>query len=214
VVQPGETLYRIARRYEVHVEELMNLNRIEDAGSLRVGQELLIPGLRRTVGEASKDARPGTVLQGGSPPTLDVGQPAPGKGCHMEPAPRRAELSEAGLLWPVDGVLLARFGRKDGTEYPGIDVGAPMGTPVWAAESGRVVFAGPQPGFGRLVVLRSRSGRVTLYGRNAEICVREGDEIRRGAPIARLGDDGTGLPYLYFEVREAGSPVNPTLRLP
>lgn len=203
VVQSGENLYRIALRYEVELEELMALNRITDPTTLQVGQELLIPGERPRAGAVPLDrADPGRPP---SPPPVAVG------GCDLRRD--RRQISDHGLQWPVDGVLLARFGQKDGAPYRGIDIAAPLGAPVYSAEDGRVVFVGEQPGFGRLIVIEGEEGRLTLYGRNATVCVDEGRRVRRGEGIARVGDRGTGVAYLYFEVRE-GDPINPLLRLP
>ncbi len=216
VVRPGENLYRIALEYGVELSALKALNGIRDPTRIAVGRELLIPGHRP--GTAPEHPRV-DEFQDVRPDALDeakvLSQARPGEGCPADDAPRDVELSSAGLLWPVDGVLLARFGEKDGVPHAGIDLGAPMGTPVWAAEAGQVVFAGEQPGLGNLVVIRGFAGRLTLYGRNEEICVRTGDRVERGGGIARLGDqNGTGLPYLYFEIRERDRPVNPALRLP
>lgn len=199
MVQPGENLYRIALRYQVELDALMALNRITDPTTLQVGQELLIPG------ERAQAAGPLDRGDGGTSPPFSAG------GCDLHRV--RGPTSEHGLQWPVDGVVLARFGQKDGAPYRGIDIAAPLGTPVVSAEDGRVVFAGEQAGFGRLIVIEGQSGRLTLYGRNAAICVDEGRRVRRGEGIGRVGDRGTGVAYLYFEIRE-GEPINPLRRLP
>lgn len=202
VVEPGENLYRIALRYEVTVEELQALNEIEDPTTLRVGQRLLIP----------KPLPPPPPL---SDPRPRVPSVEPRERTRCPGGTEDLSISRYGLSWPVDGVVLARFGDVDGAPHPGIDIGAPAGTPVRASQTGEVTFAGEQPGFGRVVILRHRPGAFTLYARNELICVAEGEEVRRGQVIARVGDaNGTGVPYLYFEVREDGRPVDPQARLP
>ncbi|MEM1022807.1 MAG: peptidoglycan DD-metalloendopeptidase family protein [Myxococcota bacterium] len=199
VVASGENLYRIALRYQVELDALMALNQIRDPTGLQVGQELLIPGERPLSGPGPLDRGP----RAASAVRIE--------GCGF--GRDRGPTSVHGLQWPVDGVLLARFGQKDGLPHRGIDIAAPLGSPVRSAEDGRVVFVGEQPGFGQLIVIEGQGGRLTLYGRNQSVCVVEGKKVKRGEGIGRVGDQGTGVAYLYFEVRE-GEPVNPLLRLP
>lgn len=220
-VKSGDTLYSLAQTHGVSVEALMRLNRIEDPTELRVGERLLIPpGDRpqvltsRSSGAVRSDP-PSPRSPTPDPPDFRLPPPPPETCADGWDAPDQTPRSKAGYLWPVDGVVLARFGKKDGKPHPGLDIGAPYGSPVWASRSGVVVFAGEQAGFGRLLILEHDGRAFTLYGRNAEHCVREGERVRAGQLLARLGDqDGTGVPYLYFEVREAQRPVDPQPRLP
>lgn len=204
VVEAGENLYRIALAYDVTLEDLQKLNEIDDPAQLAVGQRLLIP-------------KPLPL----PPPLREPDAPvvrAPARSRPTETCPGGAEdlaISSAGLSWPVDGVVLARFGDVDGAPHPGLDIGAPMGAPVFASRAGDVTFADEQPGFGQVLILRHGPGAFTLYARVQEPCVGAGDPVRRGEVIAHVGDaGGTGVPYLYFEVREDGRPVDPQSRLP
>jgi len=200
VVEPGENLYRIAQAHGVRLEDLQALNEIEDPTSLRVGQRLLIP----------KPLPP--------PPMSEPVEPSPSPPAEHDRCPSKLEslaISRYGLSWPVDGVVLARFGEVDGAPHPGIDLGAPIGAPIYASQAGRVTFAGTQPGFGRVVILEHGPGAFTLYARNDENCVETGQRVQRGQVIGHVGDaGGTGVPYVYFEVREDGRPVDPQPRLP
>jgi lipoprotein YgeR len=199
VVAEGENLYRIALKYDVTIEAIQELNEIDDPTALTIGQRLLIPKPLPPPPPMSRPPRQG------APPT---GVDCPGGTVDLA-------ISSAGLSWPVDGVVLARFGDVDGAPHPGIDIGAPRGTLIRASRAGEVSFAGRQPGFGEIVILRHGPGVFTLYARNALNCVREGDRVRRGQVLGRVGDgEGTGVPYLYFELREDGRPVDPQVRLP
>lgn len=238
-VQPGDTLYAIATRHGVSVETLQRINRIPDPTRLQVGQVILVPpagapsdGRAKTEGgtvsgtvsggETGAETMGGTVLGGGASAKTEggivlgagLGGRVAGSCDEVWDAPEAAARSEAGYLWPVEGVVLVRFGMKDGQPHRGLDIGAPQGTPVWASRDGVVVFAGEQPGFGKILVVRHGDG-MTLYGRNAEHCVREGERVRQGQALARLGDqDGTGVPYLYFELRIGEQAVDPKNYLP
>jgi murein DD-endopeptidase MepM/ murein hydrolase activator NlpD len=123
--------------------------------------------------------------------------------------------SAARLAWPLKGVLYGRYGVRAGQRHDGIDIAAPEGTPVGAAADGTVIFAGEQAGYGGLVILRHDGDLVTLYAHNARVLVKEGQRVRRGQPIAAVGQTGkTTGPHLHFEVRAGTRPRNPLLYLP
>lgn len=122
---------------------------------------------------------------------------------------------ETPLGWPLKGVLYGRYGVRAGQRHDGIDIAAPEGTQVLAAAAGTVIYAGEQSGYGAIVILRHESGLVTLYAHNSRLLVDEGAHVRRGEPIARVGQTGrTTGPHLHFEVREGTRPRNPLLYLP
>jgi murein DD-endopeptidase MepM/ murein hydrolase activator NlpD len=122
---------------------------------------------------------------------------------------------DARLAWPLQGVLYGRYGVRAGRRHDGIDIAAPEGTPVLAAGAGTVIYAGEQAGYGALVILKHEGGLVTLYAHNSRLLVGEGDRVRRGQPIARVGESGrTSGPHLHFEVRDGTRPKNPLLFLP
>jgi len=115
-----------------------------------------------------------------------------------------------GLQWPLRGVLYARFGRKGKSPHDGIDLAAPVGTPVRTAAEGSVLFAGPQQGYGLLVIIEHPHGLVTVYAHNRDLRVRTGQQVREGQVIATVGESGkTRGPHLHFEVRQDGAPVDP-----
>jgi lipoprotein NlpD len=117
----------------------------------------------------------------------------------------------AGILqWPLRGVLYARFGKKGREPHDGIDLAAPAGTPVRTAGEGVVLFAGPQSGYGLIVVVGHEKGLVTVYAHSRDLRVRTGQTVRPGQVIATVGESGkTSGPHLHFEVRVEGEPVDP-----
>jgi len=118
--------------------------------------------------------------------------------------------SSGQLRWPLRGVLYARFGRKGRSPHDGIDLAAPAGTPVRTAAEGSVLFAGPQQGYGLLVIIEHAHGLVTVYAHNRDLRVRTGQPVREGQVIATVGESGkTSGPHLHFEVRQDGAPVDP-----
>ena len=109
--------------------------------------------------------------------------------------------------------MLVRFGPQGGGLHnDGINIAAPRGTPVHAAENGVVVYAGNElPGFGNLLILRHSDGWMTAYGHNDAIRVRRGETVRRGQVISTVGQTGgVTTPQLHFEIRRGSDPVDPS----
>jgi murein DD-endopeptidase MepM/ murein hydrolase activator NlpD len=120
-----------------------------------------------------------------------------------------------GLSWPVAGKITSKFGPRRGSFHDGLDISAPLGTPILAAASGEVIYSGALRGYGNLVILRHRGGYVTIYAHNQKNLVREGKAVRRGQVIARVGQTGRASgPHLHFEVRKDNLARNPLRYLP
>ncbi|MGK7945263.1 MAG: peptidoglycan DD-metalloendopeptidase family protein [Microcystaceae cyanobacterium] len=128
-----------------------------------------------------------------------------------------APMNFAGYIWPSRGVLTSGYGPRWGRMHKGIDIAAPIGTPIVAAAEGEVISAGwNSGGFGNLVKLRHGDGSVTLYAHNSKILVRRGQKVEQGQLIAKMGSTGfsTG-PHLHFEIHPKGQGArNPMAFLP
>ena len=119
------------------------------------------------------------------------------------------------FLWPVDGPVGSCFGERHGHRHDGIDLRVPAGTPVHAAEFGRVVRSGTLDGYGNIVAIRHAGTFVTVYAHNETNLVAPGDWVARGQIIARVGQTGNATgPHLHFEIRRARRPRNPLYYLP
>ncbi|MGI6681235.1 MAG: M23 family metallopeptidase [Bdellovibrionota bacterium] len=100
--------------------------------------------------------------------------------------------------------------KKYSSSHRGIDLAAPMDSPIRAAQKGIVVFADRYAGYGNLVVIRHKDGLTTHYGHCSTLLVEPGTFVRAGAIIARIGSTGTSTgPHLHFETRKNGIPLNP-----
>ncbi len=215
VVRRGETVWRIARAYGIDPGDLMETNGIVDPTGVEVGAELFVPGAAHVVEVPPGPGAAGSTASSTSTSTsTSTAAPGPGPLRGAASPPHRASPSGT-LAWPLKGVLYGRYGVRDGRRHDGIDIAAPEGTAVLAAEAGTVIYAGEQAGYGAIAILRHEGGLVTLYAHNARLLVREGDRVKRGEPIARVGQTGrTTGPHLHFEVREGTRPRNPLLFLP
>ena len=119
--------------------------------------------------------------------------------------------SGSGMLrWPVSGPVTSPFGMRWGRMHEGIDIGVPSGTPVAAAGTGTVIYAGWMEGYGNLVAIDHGGGLATAYGHNTSVTVSVGQQVTAGTIIAYSGSTGhsTG-PHVHFEVRVNGTPVDP-----
>ncbi len=176
-------------RFAAERRQLLNRVRIE-----RQGQEAAIRELEAESQRITEIIRQSAQRGGGPVLTLRLGS----------------------LLRPLSGPISSGYGWRIhpifGTRefHTGIDIAAPYGTRIQAAEGGVVIFNGWMRGYGMLVILDHGDGLTTTYSHLSASLVRVGDHVARGAVIARVGSTGwsTG-PHLFFEVRADGRPVNP-----
>jgi lipoprotein NlpD len=116
--------------------------------------------------------------------------------------------------WPTKGRVVRRFDTHDPTRN-GIDIAGVEGQPVYVADAGRVVYSGNGlASYGNLIIVRHDDRYLTAYGYNAEVLIKEGDELKAGTMIARMGKGPDNTPKLHFQVRVDGKPVNPLNYLP
>ncbi|MGD1071446.1 MAG: M23 family metallopeptidase [Bryobacteraceae bacterium] len=128
----------------------------------------------------------------------------------------RADVNVMPAGWPVNGLLMDGFGHRsdpfsgEGAMHTGIDIAAPIGTPVKVTGDGIVVFANWDGGYGRCVIVDHGNGYQTWYAHLSAMDVVEGDEVRQGETVGRVGATGrsTGA-HLHYEVRIHSTPVNP-----
>jgi murein DD-endopeptidase MepM/ murein hydrolase activator NlpD len=116
------------------------------------------------------------------------------------------------FLWPVKGKIISNFGpKKGGLNNDGINISAPAGTSVVAADNGVVAYAGNElRGFGNLLLIRHADGWVTAYAHNEKLLVKRGEKVKRGQAIAQIGSTGNvAAPQLHFEIRKGTDPVDP-----
>jgi murein DD-endopeptidase MepM/ murein hydrolase activator NlpD len=117
--------------------------------------------------------------------------------------------SASGLIWPVSGPVVSPFGMRWGRMHEGIDIGAGYGTPIAAAASGTVIYAGWMGGYGNLIIIDHGGGIATAYGHQSSFAVG-GGHVSQGQTIGYVGCTGHCFgPHLHFEVRVNGSPVDP-----
>ena len=238
VVRGGESIYGISRLYGITTSELVRTNGLNQPYQLFVGQRLVLPAGDGSVPAPTPPTTPTTPSVAPEETTVVVEAPPP----EPPPAPFTvagvplpqpkpvAPAVTAGPVnvaeipartggkfsWPVTGPVLSSFGPKDnGLHNDGINISAPAGTPVFAAEDGVVAYVGDElDGYGNLVLLRHGDGWVTAYAHNADVRVARGQRVIRGQVIASVGTTGgVGGPQTHFEIRKGSEAVDPMLYL-
>jgi murein DD-endopeptidase MepM/ murein hydrolase activator NlpD len=200
----------------------------------RAPQEAPLPGVAAPAVDDTVELSAGPALEADIPPPAR--QVAALDNVPAEPAPTPAKPAAApaaaakpplrvpdpparagaGFLRPVDGRLLASFGAQPGgLRNDGINIAAPRGTPVRAAENGVVVYAGNElRGFGNLLLVSHAGGWITVYAHLDSMGVARGDKVARGQRIGAVGMTGNvTAPQLHFEIRKGKQPVDPEPQL-
>ncbi|MBB6251362.1 LysM peptidoglycan-binding domain-containing M23 family metallopeptidase [Nitrospirillum iridis] len=160
------------------------------------------PPVQSSPAPASVPSSPGAVAAGPSVPPSSAVPTAP------SPLPKGG----ARFLWPVTGQVISTHGAKPGGQYnDGINIAAPTGTPVVAADAGVVKYAGNQlRGFGNLVLIQHADGMVTAYAQLDQIMVEANARVARGQRIGTVGSTGNVTsPQLHFEVRQGNKVLDP-----
>lgn len=194
-MRSGETLYSIARRYDLEYRDLARWNGIG-------GNYLIRPGDRlRLSGPVRGPAVPAAESPGAKPL---VRRASPDDPAHRPPDWR----------WPLEGGTVVGIVRQPSGGV-GLRIDGAFKQPVFAAADGKVAYTGSAlRGYGQLVIVNHARGWLTAYGHNAAVQVQEGEEVRAGQQIAAMGLGPGQQPMLYFEIRLDGRPLDPLTQLP
>jgi murein DD-endopeptidase MepM/ murein hydrolase activator NlpD len=224
-VRSGDTLYNVSRLFNTDMAAVARQNNLRAPYRLSEGQVLRLPS--RSIAQAQQ-AQQAQQVQQASQGTMEmrpqqkpersvstaqqnVRSPAsvqPPQRVAATPPPR----SSSRFLQPVSGRLLSGFGAKpDGLHNDGINIGAPRGTPVKAAENGVVVYVGNElRGTGNLILIRHDSGYITAYAHLDAFKVARGQTVQRGDVIGAVGSTGSvSAPQLHFEIRRGTQAIDP-----
>jgi murein DD-endopeptidase MepM/ murein hydrolase activator NlpD len=185
-VRRGQTLWRIAKTYEVKLEDIVNANKIADPSKIMVGQKIFIPYTKKV--SALKPAS----------------------------SNKPKKVTNTKFIWPIKGDLISTYGYNSGVKNEGIDIAAPEGTDIRAAYSGRVIYSDDKMQYyGNMVILKHEQKCFTVYAHNLVNLVSAQQWVNQGQIIARVGKTGrANSSRLHFEIRHAEKTVNPLSYLP
>lgn len=236
VIESGESLYTIARRYDVTAQAIVQANGFSSPDKIYVGQKIVIPG-RADLLASKGPAKPVTGDDTSAAPTPQLASIAPNAGTPIpskeaiqtntpvttasvqqqaKPAPVQqpvvqmpaAATTSDKFRWPVSGRVITDFANSKGT---GINIEAPEGAAIRAAENGQVIYVGSGvEGYGNLILVRHPNGYVSAYAHLKDAKVQKGDNVNRGDQIGTAGMTGSVTrPQLHFELRKGATPVDP-----
>ena len=214
-VRRGDSVYAISRRFGVDMTTLVRLNAIPAPYTIHEGQRLQLPANAAPdtrIAAAQPDSLAGEETAAVASPTAKPAAPR-----QVTSVPTPPARTGSGFVWPVEGRLVSTFGAtRDGQYNEGVNIAAPRGTPVRAAENGVVAYAGKEiRGFGNLLLIKHDGGLITAYAHADSLLVARGDVVTRGQVIARVGQTGgVDNPQLHFEVRRGTKAVDPRRFLP
>ena len=118
---------------------------------------------------------------------------------------------EPDFVVPTDGRLTTCYCQRWGSMHWGLDLAAPLGTPIYAAADGVVLRAGPASGYGNAIYIQDADGNVQIYGHMKYYSVEAGDIVSAGDQIAKVGNQGQSTgPHLHFEIHVGGMNGKPT----
>jgi murein DD-endopeptidase MepM/ murein hydrolase activator NlpD len=189
-LRPGQGLADVSRAYGLPLREILRANHKKGDADLQTGDVLFLPGATYL---SRKDPRWAAL-------------------CAME--------VRKGFIKPTTGRFADGFGVRihpitgKPAFHEGLDLAPGWRARVVASQDGKVIFAGLKAGYGRLIILDHQAGVTSWYAHLDEILVKQGQEVKRGDLIGKVGKSGrTTGPHLHFEVRLNGKPQNPLLYL-
>lgn len=231
-ISAGESLYAIARRYNVSTDVLVSLNKMPSPDRIFVGQKLIIPGQAKmpvkstiTAAKVSAPVKPilktqvaqakvvqkidmtttGSITKPTSTPVIKRLATKPANTQVAKPE----NITSNKFRWPVVGRVISDFAETNDT---GIAIEVPGGSMVRAAENGSVLYVGHDiEWYGNLVLVKHSNGLVSAYAHLKDITVKKGDAIQRGGSLGTVGMSGAAKRHqLHFELRKGAKPINPT----
>lgn len=191
-IAKGDTLTSIAKKYGVDEKQIMETNKMANGAKLAVGDKLLIPGGRKIAAPTVKQQTRYTGLS----TIVDLV-----KGSNAAPT------SGNKMNWPAG---VRRLTQYFSWRHTAVDIAGPVGTAIYAADSGTVEVEGWGTGYGNQIVINHGGGKKTRYAHLSKFYVKKGEAVSKGQNIAAMGSTGwsTG-PHLHFEVIINGTKYNP-----
>ena len=200
VVQRGDTLYAIARLYSADLRTLARSNGLKPPYTIYPGQKLKVRSGRSVARAAPPVVRPVP------PPTVGSNSGRRSGSSTSSAGKLRTPSSALNWRWPTSSRVVRGF---DGTNK-GLDFELRPGSSIKAAAQGEVVYAGSGlGGYERLVILKHNDTFLSAYSLNHPYAVREGQRLKTGDRIARMGNGSAKSRTMHFEIRRNGDPVDP-----
>ena len=210
-VKAGDTLYSIAKRSEITVDELRRLNSLDSSAVLKIGQNLKVPaqsGATAQSGSAAQNA--GSSSSGLALSVPDTSSSAPDNlsliGSDKDPRAYSKKNGDTSLVWPVKASEVVYVAGK----ISGVALTGAKNEHVTAIRSGTVMFSGIYRGFGQVVFVQSANGLIYVYTGLDTLAVTKGQKVNYGQQLGIIGSDPiSGKSLINLMVFKNGSPMDP-----
>lgn len=213
-VKEGDNLTKIANDFNLEIKDILEYNEINNPNLIYPDQKLKLP-LNTTVYTIEKGD---TLSQIASEFNIameklikinDIQNPDLLYENNILKIPE-----ENNFIWPAQGIIKNNYGNQNSEikrkQNNGLEIKLAKGSPVYAAEKGKIIFSDYADGYGKLITIEHKNDKKTLYANNLRLLVDKGETVDQGQLIAFSGN---GLysdePYLHFEIREKDIPVDP-----
>ena len=212
-VASGDTLSLIAWRYQLDYKPLARWNNIGPPYTIYPGQRIRLQPVAGQAGGKTKPAPAQKTAPGARSLAAAKKPPAARKKPAAKPKARPAQAGgRIAWSWPVSGTLVA---LDSPIARQGLNISGQPRQPIKTAAAGEVVYSGSGlRGYGKLIIIKHSEAYLSAYAHNSKLLVNEGDQVRPGQTISRMGQDATGRYLLHFEIRRHGKPVDPRKYLP
>ena len=213
-VSRGETAFTISRLYNVSIRSLADWNGLDSNYTIREGQYLLIPLPREQIASEVATVKPGKNSKTPSPPSSSEALPEPistdtPKKIFSKPkaskSPEKIEINETGRFsYPVNGKIIRDFVKN---KTDGIDISAPVGSPVVAAQKGIVAAITVDTQEVPIIVLKHEGNLLTVYAGVGEVAVKEKDKVSKSQLLGKIRPGNPS--FLHFEIRRGFESLDP-----
>ena len=218
-IEEGDTVYSLAREYNVSVNSIATWNGLGPDLDVKVGREIIIPAtnIKATEDETNKSVPLDNIIK--EKPKLDntvVNQNKVPKDvekeAEKEPLPKIDIVSVKPFIAPVEGKIISKYSQDKGSQNNnGVDYETIIGAPVQAVSNGKVVLISDiVGGNGKIILIKHENDLITIYGRLTNIIVKKGQDVVQGQTLGDVAEDSdTNLGLMHFEVREGMKSINP-----
>ncbi len=239
-VKPGDTVYSLSKKYGYSVKAFRNLNGIGASNIITVGDVLIVGNKnaqykkvqneqpKQNYVAVSKSSAPAVVTSKVTKPSIMTTAKKTSKSYAKRTTTPKNKTSSSKSnksmiarnssrikwQWPNNGTIIEPFSVGE-RGNKGIDIGGRRGNEIKSAADGKIVYAGNAlRGYGNLIIINHNDDYLSAYAHNDDILVKEGQQVKAGETIARMGDTDASSVRLHFEIRYRGESVNPVKYLP
>jgi len=225
-IKSGDTLYAIAFNFDVDARNIADWNAIASPYIIYPGQKLQLKaptssGRNRSVSSSAKTtplkSPKSTTAKAGSSAKKTATTPAKtagGSTAKATPSAAKTTTDPKSWQWPTKGRVLRGYVAGNPARN-GLDIAGKEGQDIKASSAGQVVYSGNGLiGYGELIIIKHSENMLSAYAHNKVRLVKEGENVKSGQKIARMGRNTGDEQLLHFEIRVRGKPVNPLTYLP